>query len=367
MTAPFFTLGGAETQAFLLAQHLHGRPDVEVTVGAFLMKDGKLRDRLEAAGIRWRLFELDPGILGRRWQRWGVLLRLGMEIRKEGYDVILPFTYYPNVVLNLLAPITGARCVWNQRGIEYFLPVSRLERLAQRGVSAYVSNSLAGRDYLGQRLGVAPERVQVIRNGYMEGIPLEDRATWRQRIGAGASTTVFTMVANFFREKDHPTVLRALHLLLQRRPDADVRLVCVGGSPTPLGVAAAKALALDLGLQGQAVFLPGTADVAGLLTATDVGVLSSQSEGCPNSVLEYMLASLPVLATDIPGIREVFGEGNPHLFQVEDAETCALHMEALLDAGLRKALGGQNRASVLEQYAPERMFAAYDRLIGSLT
>ena len=73
--------------------------------------------------------------------------------------------------------------------------------------------------------------------------------------------------------------------------------------------------------------MEGTTDVAGLLQAADIGVLSTRSEGCPNSVLEHMLAGLPVVATAIPALHEVFDAcDGACLFPVGDRDAFADRM-----------------------------------------
>ena len=87
-----------------------------------------------------------------------------------------------------------------------------------------------------------------------------------------------------------------------------------------------EVLARDLGLGERVRFVGDVDDVAGLLGASDVGVLSSTPlEGCPNAVIESMAAGLPVVGTDIPGVREALGdEGRPFLVAAEDPGAGAL-------------------------------------------
>jgi glycosyltransferase involved in cell wall biosynthesis len=71
-------------------------------------------------------------------------------------------------------------------------------------------------------------------------------------------------------------------------------------------------------------FLGKVDDIAGLLSAVDLCIHSSKTEGCPNGVLEAMAAGLPVIGTDIPGIREAVGEaGNGFLVPVGDHQRMA--------------------------------------------
>jgi glycosyltransferase involved in cell wall biosynthesis len=99
-------------------------------------------------------------------------------------------------------------------------------------------------------------------------------------------------------------------------------------------------------------------DVAGLLGASDVGVLSSTPlEGCPNAVIESMAAGLPVVGTDIPGVREALGdEGRPFLVAAEDPDAFGAALSRLCsDPALRGRLGRLNEERQREVYATDRM------------
>ena len=92
----------------------------------------------------------------------------------------------------------------------------------------------------------------------------------------------------------------------------------------------------------------GQAQLSGLLSQSHIGLLSSRSEGMPNSVMEYMHAGLPVVGTDIPGMREVLGDGcDGVLFPVGDAEKLAKIVESLANQSeLRLDIGRRNRCRV---------------------
>src|SRR5256886_12757698 len=70
-----------------------------------------------------------------------------------------------------------------------------------------------------------------------------------------------------------------------------------------------RELANQLGIAEDVHFIGRCDDVAMLLHASNVGVLSSKAEGFANAILEYMAAGLPVVATDVGGVREAIVEG----------------------------------------------------------
>ena len=150
--------------------------------------------------------------------------------------------------------------------------------------------------YLRHTLGETSAPVFVVHNG-IELEPCEKtRAEWRAELGISEDVTVATMLANFRPEKDHPTLLHAWRRLLgtiahgQSRP----RLLLAGAPQETYP--AVRQLASCLGLLDTVSFPGQMRDVSGLLAASDVGILSTESEGLPNAVLEYMAGGLPVIA-----------------------------------------------------------------------
>jgi glycosyltransferase involved in cell wall biosynthesis len=70
-----------------------------------------------------------------------------------------------------------------------------------------------------------------------------------------------------------------------------------------------KKMIKDLNLDDFVFILGPVKDVSEILSQTDIGVLSSISEGLPVSLLEYGLAELPVVCTDVGQCKEVLGNG----------------------------------------------------------
>ena len=98
-------------------------------------------------------------------------------------------------------------------------------------------------------------------------------------------------------------------------------------------------------------------DVPGLLSAVDIGVFSSRSEGCPNGVLECMAAGLAVVGTDIEGIREVVGPSGVQLLAPPgDAEALAqIILNLAGNPNLCSRIGEESRKRITETFNAERM------------
>jgi glycosyltransferase involved in cell wall biosynthesis len=244
--------------------------------------------------------------------------------------------------------------VWNQRdeGVAPF--AAAWERRAVQRTSAFISNSAAGGRFLVEELNVDPGKVRIIENGIEELKPVDDRATWRARLQLDDSCFVACMVANLHDNKDHRTLLKAWRRVVSEL-NGNAVLVLAGKH---FGAAEGLvALWRELKIEEQVRFAGQVTDVAGLLSAVDLAVFSSRSEGCPNAVLESMAAGLAFAGTDIEGIRVVAGPENVQfLAPPGDDEALAAAILALAnDSDLRVTTGAQNRKRVRERYAAARM------------
>ncbi len=331
-------LGGAERQALILARHLSQREKVEVWG---FNKSGPVADICEEYGIRWRVEPVNP-------QRLQSIQRVASVLRASGPDVLLPYTWLPNVFCGFVWKWAGARlCVWNQRDEGLFLPQRTWERWAVQRTPRFISNSHAGARFLIERLKVNASKIHVVQNGIELSTPLLHRDSWRKRLEIDDASFVACMVANLHTNKDHETLLRAWRTVMTKLERKAV-LVLAGrhdGAYESL-VALTRELEIERGVR----FAGPVSDVAGLLTAVDIGVFSSRSEGCPNGVLECMAAGLAVAATDIEGVREIVGFSEL-LAPMGDADALSNTILKLAsDPALCATIGVENRKRVIENH-----------------
>ena len=348
-------LGGAERQALILARYLSEHEQAKVQVWGF-NKTGPVAETCERYGLPWHMMPYP--FHGPRLQQGRDLVRVCSALRATKPDLLLPYTLGPNILCGLIWPWTGARaCVWNQRD-EGIVPYgSRVARRAAKRTSRFISNSERGAGFLIEKLGVDEAKVTVIRNGIEPVAPESDRRAWRERLAVDDRSFVACMVANLHALKDHVTLLHAWRkVVTEFESNGRAPLLVLAGRRDGAYESLA-ALAADLKLDGTVRFPGHVSDVSGLLSAADVSVFSSRSEGCPNAVLESMAAGLPVAGTDIEGIREVVGPtGAQFLTPAGDADSLAgVLLKLARDPELCARHGAQNRARISERYDALRM------------
>jgi L-malate glycosyltransferase len=185
----------------------------------------------------------------------------------------------------------------------------------------------------------------------------------RFNLPRNGSRRFITILANIREVKDHATFLRAARRVHAALPETAFLLAGDG----PL-MGSMVALARELGLE-RAVFFLGRCDrVVELLQLSDVCVLSSISEGFSNSILEYMAARRPVVATGVGGIPEAVKDGETgYLVPPGDDELMAERIVSLLcDEEKARSMGERGRAIVEERFSSACQRARTERLYARL-
>lgn len=348
-------LGGAERQALILARYLSGYARVAVEVWGF-NHPGPAAALCERHGLVWRVVPFYfAGSFSTRLRRLSKLARL---LRAARPNLLLPYTLIPNVACGLIWRLTGAlSCVWNQRDEGIARVGFGWERSAARLTPRFVSNSLQGARYLTGGLKAHPSKVAVINNGVEPLAPEMSRPAWRRELQLDERCFVACMVANLHGYKDHETLLKAWRIVSTTLEAGGRRAILILAGRRDDAYEALASLSRVLGISHCVISTGHVSDVPGLLSAADVSVFSSRSEGCPNGVLESMAAGLAVAGTDVEGIKEAVGlAGAPYLAPPGDAEALAgIILKLADDPTLRSALGEDNRRRIKSHYDPARM------------
>lgn len=144
-----------------------------------------------------------------------------------------------------------------------------------------------------------------------------------------------------------------------RPDDARVHLLIVGDGAER---AALEARVGALGLRDTVQFLGRRDDVSSLLRAADVFAFPSRTEGLPNALLEAMAAGCAIVATDVPGCRDLIQHDATGLL-VPYGDTCALAdaiAVLLRDTGLAQRLGSAAAVAAGRDWHIADTFAAYE-------
>ncbi|MBI3031158.1 MAG: glycosyltransferase family 4 protein [Candidatus Rokubacteria bacterium] len=213
----------------------------------------------------------------------------------------------------------------------------RLEGLALRAADRAVVTSEWAKEYLVSRYRLAPERVSVIPNHVNTRLFAPD--------GGEREKGLVCFVGRLSPEKNLPALIEALSGI----PGARLRLIGAGAELARLRERAREA---DVVVEFTGS-VPNP-QLPALLNRAELFVLPSLYEANPKSLLEAMACGLPVLGSDVDGIREIIRHGETGSLCRPDAASFRAGIEALLaDAPLRQRLGENARRHVLERNSIE--------------
>jgi glycosyltransferase involved in cell wall biosynthesis len=399
---PTLGLGGAEMDLVRTLPRLD-RTRFEIVVCAFL-SCGILMSQLIDAGIEvvgpevgsapgsaWLISTLRW--LALAWQallgilpRWlarilstgcnylGLARSIGRKIRHDRFDVvhaILPSSYLMGVLANPLMrrrPLVMSRLSlnWYQQKFPVF---GRIERhVLHRMVDRAIGNSQAILQDL-RTEGLAERKLLLVHNGIDATAfanRMIDRRQARERLDVSQSALVLSVVGNLLPYKGHADLLQALDLLRDRLPPDWVLLIV--GLDVDGRLAELDRLSARLQLSRHVRFLGQRQDIPVILSAADVHVSASHTEGFPNNILEAMSAALPVVATAVGGAPEQIVDGVTGL--LVPARSPADLAEALgalaADPERRQSMGRAARERVKLHFPIERSVAALERLYDEL-
>jgi len=188
----------------------------------------------------------------------------------------------------------------------------------------------------------------------------------RTELGAAGDQRVVIMISRMIRAKGVLDFAAAAATLRARRPGRYV-FVLVGGTggggPEALSVRELESLRQDVNWLGERT------DVAELLAAADIFALPTYyREGIPRALLEAAASGLGLVATDMPGCREVVLEGQTGLtIPPRDPAALARAIERLDDPALSARLAREARRLVEQRFALEIIFAELTSLYRSLS
>jgi glycosyltransferase involved in cell wall biosynthesis len=188
-------------------------------------------------------------------------------------------------------------------------------------------------------------------------------STLRAELGMSERGRLILSVGSLYPVKGHSHLLQAVAALSSRHPDLHVAIAGRGEMHDSL-----LDLGRSLGLGSRLHLLGLRADVANVLAAADVFVLPSLSEGLPLAILEAMLASRPIVASDVGEIGQVLGHGKAGiLVKPGDTAELAEGIDRLLsDPGGARQMGEYGAQRADTEYRLERMVGRYEALYRSL-
>jgi glycosyltransferase involved in cell wall biosynthesis len=300
---------------------------------------------LDRAGVRFLGLQRGSALNVAVWRS------LLATLRRERVDILHAHKFGSNLWATILGPLARTPVViahehtWSFEG----QPVRRfLDRhLIARRADAFLTVSREDRRRMVEIEGIDPAKLIFVPNGIPPPPPPSGRDL-RAELGLGPRVPVVGTVCALRPQKALDVLVRAAAALSGQLPA--LRVVIVGDGPER---PALERQIGELGLGETVTLLGHRSDVADVLGAFDVAVCSSNFEGTPLSILEYMEAGLPVVATRVGGVPDLIESGE-HGLLIEPGDPGALAK------ALAELLGDRPRSAEMGRRGRERRRREFD-------
>jgi glycosyltransferase involved in cell wall biosynthesis len=357
-------IGGAEIQVTRLAQGMIRRGYRVAVVS--MLKPGPLAEPLTAMGAEVHTLGMRAGVPNPL-----AILRLRRILRQFRPHIVHSHIVHANLlsrITRLVAPIPVLVCTAHnlcEGGRILELSYRYTDALAD--LTTNVSQAAVDR-YIS--VGAAPaNRIRFVPNGLdLRGFVPDAamRAQLRNELGLG-DAFVWLAVGRFREQKDYPNLLRAFATLdAQHASVANMLVIAGSGDREP----EAKHLSVSLNVTSRVRFLGMRSDIPALMNMADAFVLSSAWEGMPLVLQEASASSLPIVATDVGGCREVAIDGvNAFLAPPQDPQALASAMRKLLALAPadHQRMGRAGRNQVVSNYDMEHVLDRWESIYAELT
>ena len=306
--------GGAESQLLVLVKEQISS-GFKVTV-IYLKGTLELANELNSIGaVLEEKFANKPPIFQ--------LLRLRRFFKKKVEPKLLIHAHLPRAqLLSALAIQRNQTLICTRHDEDPFYPGSSrifsnfLFRILKKKIKAWIAISNSVKEKMIKYGEITQSTlIEVIYYGLestLGGVTSTSKITAKSSLNFSADSIVIGCVARLVWQKEISTLIKSFRFILDELPNS--KLLLVGDGPLKNDL---KTLCAELSLSESVIFSGKVTDVNRYLSAMDLFVLPSSTEGFGLVLLEAMDAGLPIVASNIPALCEVlngagllFDQGN---------------------------------------------------------
>ncbi len=286
-------------------------------------------------------------------------------------DVVFHYTIKPNIYGSVAAWLARVPSIAVTTGLGYvFIQKSRaasvakaLYRIAFRFPrEVWFLNRDDRAAFLDERLLAHPDRAKLLHG---EGVDIDYFAlTPLPR----AQRITFVLIGRLLWDKGVAEYVDAARMLRARYPHAHFQLLGPVGVDNPSAITRADVDSWSR--EGVIEYLGEAHDVRPAIAAADCVVLPSYREGVPRTLMEASAMGRPIVATDVPGCREVVADGVTGLLcEAKSAESLARKLAQVLDMSEseRRNMGLCGREKVAAEFDEALVVERYRQTLLALT
>lgn len=319
--------------------------------------------RLQSLGVSHRALRIDNKgtnpVTEARTLFW-----LIETFRRERPAVVLTFTPKINIYCGIAARLTGATNVANVSGLG--------SGFLRGGWIAALMNVLYRLSFAGafrvffqneddRALFVRKRIVEAAKAVVLPGSGVDTHRFSPRPPGAAAGRRFkFLLIARLLSDKGVREYVRAGHLVKRRFPGLEISILGAIDERNPSSISRDE---LEQWVRsGDADYLGVTDDVRNYIADSDCVVLPSYREGCPRTLLEAASMGKPVIASDVPGCRQVVDDGvTGYLVRVRDVNDLAEKMITMAssDERYRTEMGNKARKKMIDHFDERIVIDSY--------
>jgi len=359
--------GGAEKQILELVRNLD-KNTFNLFVSS-LIAGGELIREIEKSGARVKLFPVK-----RIYSIFGIIkgVQFSNFLQSNKIDILMTYHFSSDTWGAFWGKIAGVPVIIsNRRDIGFWRKPRQIAayRFINKRVNQIIVNSKAGKEMVVREENVRNNKIKIMYNG----VDLErfkqpfnsdnsEKEAIRINLGIKNDDIVIGSVGNLHPVKGHKYLIEAVGRLIQEYSNIKLLIIGEGGERENLEESVKR-----LGIKNNVIFLGSRKDIPQLINILDICVQPSLSEGLSNSILEFMSAGKPIVATSVGGNPELIKHGiNGILVKAADSSPLYEGIKDLLSNKGKAAMFGEaGRRIVEEKFSMPGMIKNYESFFKS--
>jgi glycosyltransferase involved in cell wall biosynthesis len=303
------------------------------------------------------------------------LAALYREYRATRPHIVFHYTIKPNIYGTIAAKLAGVPSIAVTTGLGYvFIQHSRTANVAKKLYKfafrfpreVWFLNQDDRQAFIDQNLLVHPGRARLLHG---EGVDLDDYAFQPlPRANPQTEGFFFILIGRLLWDKGVAEYVEAARRIRAKYPFVRFQLLGPAGVDNPSAITPGEVHAWQR--EGVIDYLGEATDVRAFIGNADCVVLPSYREGVPRTLMEASAMGRPIVATNVPGCREVVEDGvTGFLCEAKNADSLTQHIERMLLAShaQRAQMGVSGRAKVVQEFDENAVIERYKGTIRAVT
>jgi len=297
-----------------------------------------------------------------------LMVRLFSIYRKIKPDIVFHYTIKPNIYGSIAAKFSGTKCVNTVTGLGYIFiqkniyifPVRILYWLACTFAEKTIFHNKEDLKVFLDK-GLIDIKKSCVVNG--SGVNTEFFAPGTSNPAYPGNGFKFLFIGRLLRDKGIFELIEAIRLVKKEFSSASLLLLGKSDDSNPAAVSGIKIK--EWSETGLIKYFEETQDVRPFIKECDCVVLPSYREGLPRTLLEALSMEKPIIATAVPGCREIIKDGiNGFSIPAKNPFALAEAMKKMIMSTeeKRKEMGRAGRQQVVKDFNEKEVIESYQQI-----